>query len=239
MRIQLIYTDPSSQTALRPVLETPIAIGSAFSEMPNLLAGDRVSRITLNHPRIAPYHLLLVISQRRLQAIDQNTSAGILVNGQPQQMVYLNEGDRLQVGPCEIQVRIIDPTTTAPTESVSIPANSPSFEASITTAPRQPSPHRLARVSTEGCERRVGFLFPRRCGRLSPAGCSHCDNGRIPDEPYFYWAEERSLYPNYGNYAARGWGHRAYPGAEVDFTEADAASLERLGEDFEQDMGAS
>ena len=246
MRIQLLYTDPSSQTPLRPVLEVPVAVGSSFGDMPNLLGGDRVSRITLGHAQIAPYHVLLTIAQGRLQAVDQDSPAGIRVNGQSQKIAYLNEGDRLQVGPCEMQIRIIDPTTPTPAEATpeaTAPTSLPPFE---NTAPASPPPPPATPPSLDpvpsvggGCDRRIGFLFPRRCGRLSPTGCPHCQGGRRSEEPYFTYNRERNFYPDYGDYTTVSWGNRGYADAEVDFTEADAASLELLGDDFEQDMGAS
>ncbi|MGF1524999.1 MAG: hypothetical protein ACFBSF_21950 [Leptolyngbyaceae cyanobacterium] len=75
---------------------------------------------------------------------------------------------------------------------------------------------------------------------MSPVGCPHCDGGRNVEEPYFaYTGERSSRYPGYGDYTTLSWVNRGYSDAEVDFTKADAASLELLGDDFEQDMGAS
>ncbi|MEL6383269.1 MAG: hypothetical protein AAFQ89_12625, partial [Cyanobacteria bacterium J06626_18] len=148
-----------------------------------------------------------------------------------------------QVGPCEIQIRIIDPTTASSGGGTVAPATLPSIERAAPPSPRPMAPTMPPRISVSsggsGCDRRIGFLFPRRCGRLSSAGCPHCDDGRVAEEPYFTYSHERSLYPDYGNYAALSWGNRGYSDADVDFTEADAASLELLGDDFEQDMGAS
>lgn len=240
MQIQLSYLDPSTQPSLRPRLEPPVAIGSSFTTMPNILEGNRVSRITLKHPQIDPYHLLLVEVAGQLHCRAQGATAGIRLNGALISQGIVQSGDRLQVGPCEILVtfapeaatsgadpEVLDPFRAVPFVDVAQPTPTP---------PRPtPSP---TQTPQEGCDRRVGFLLPRRCGRPSPVGCPYCHNGQLQDDPFFRYSE-RSLHPDYGNYRAGYWGSGTYNGDDVDFTEADAASLETLGVDFEQDMGAS
>ena len=98
------------------------------------------------------------------------------------------------------------------------------------------------------CNRQVGFLFKRRCGRTSTAGCSHCQNGRSQDDPFFY--DYDTYYPGYGRYNRGYWGHSYYRDRHryyydsdrrsTDFTEADGESFEQEGDqDYEMDLDAS
>ncbi len=79
------------------------------------------------------------------------------------------------------------------------------------------------------CPRRIGFLFPHPCDRVSPIGCPDCDNGQLAD-PYAQ-REDRGAYSDYDQYDSAQWG---------DFTEADGENLVTPEEDeFEVDAGAS
>lgn len=96
--------------------------------------------------------------------------------------------------------------------------------------------------SAWACPRRIGFLFPHPCGRLSPIGCPECGNGQIAD-PY---AErtDRGAYNDYDSYNEAEWQEayaaEAAAGEPADFTEADGENLVRPEEDeFENDLGAS
>lgn len=72
------------------------------------------------------------------------------------------------------------------------------------------------------CQRRIGFLFPHECGKLSPVGCRDCDNGRLNDP--FGERTDRYGYIGYDDY---------------DFTEADGETLVKSKKRFEDDMTAS
>lgn len=89
------------------------------------------------------------------------------------------------------------------------------------------------------CQRLVGFLIPRRCQRIDRSQCPHCNGGEIDNEPYFL-VQERTLYPDFGDYRS-GWGSEYYEGEvlALEFTDADAVSLETEQTDFETDLGAS
>ena len=97
------------------------------------------------------------------------------------------------------------------------------------------------------CPRRIGFLFPHACERLSPAGCPDCNNGSIND-PYRE-RSDRGGYMNddfddYSSSETSGWpafggGDSGGAGASMDFTEADGASLTNPDRDFEDDLSAS
>ena len=99
------------------------------------------------------------------------------------------------------------------------------------------------------CDRKVGFLFKRRCGRTTTAGCPDCQNGRLPPDHDLY-QDDYSLYPGFGNYGRNYWGYHYYTNADryyydpnsrrVDFTEADAASFEEESDqDYEMTLDAS
>lgn len=98
-----------------------------------------------------------------------------------------------------------------------------------------------ATTSNQECDRMVGFLFKRRCGRTDRTDCPHCHPAYQQDYAY---------YSGYGDYHSGSWGSSYYHNRDcyyynpetdnVDFTEADAMSLENEYDgDFEQNMGAS
>lgn len=99
--------------------------------------------------------------------------------------------------------------------------------------------------SGNGCDRIVGFLFKRRCGRIDRTNCPYCQGGQVVQDPYMY---DYNYYPDYGRYES--W-ERSYSYQqdvsdsgtyqnEVDFTEGDAVAFEtEMDQDFEQDFGAS
>ncbi|MBD2167596.1 FHA domain-containing protein [Calothrix membranacea FACHB-236] len=202
MQIQLSWIDPNSEERREPLLETPVAIGKTFAEMPQQIDEQRVSRITIQDDLIADYHTLIDWQNQELIITDQNTSNGIKINGVQVTGGMLTSGDRITIGACEIVV---------------------SFAA-----------------TAWECDRMVGFLFKRRCGRTDRTGCSYCEQSYEDD--YAYYSE-------YGNYRS-GWGRDYYDDrdrysydpetGDVDFTEADAVSLEAQRDaEFETDMGAS
>jgi len=95
----------------------------------------------------------------------------------------------------------------------------------------------------EPCRALVGFLFKRRCGRLSRVGCAYCNGVALDSEtnlwdpvrdPFF---TDRMLYPDFQNYT---WWTSDNPTA-VDFVDADGATLLNDDDDFdfEKDLEAS
>jgi FHA domain len=202
LQIQLSWIDPNSEERREPLLETPVAIGRLFSEMPQQIDEQRVSRITIQDDLIADYHALIDWQNQELIITDQNTSSGVKINGVQITGGILTDGDRITIGACEIVVHF---TATA-------------WE----------------------CDRMVGFLFKRRCGRTDRTGCADCEQS---------YENDYAFYSEYGNYHS-GWGRDYYDDRDrysydpetgnVDFTEADAVSLEAQRDaDFESDMGAS
>lgn len=203
MQIQLYWIDPNTGERRQPLLETPVAIGREFSQMPQQSNTERVSRVVIQDNLIADYHALIDWQNQELIIIDQNTSSGIKINGVQVTNGSLKDGDRLQIGLCEI---ILNFTNT-----------------------------------TGECDRMVGFLFKRRCGRTDKTGCPHCNES---------YSEEYAYYGEYGNYRSGNWGDNYYENrasycydpetGNVDFTEADSVSLDQESDaDFERNMGAS
>ncbi|MEB3147496.1 MAG: FHA domain-containing protein [Sphaerospermopsis sp.] len=201
MQIQLTWIDPNTGDRRTPLLETPVAIGRQFSTMPPQIDEKRVSRIVIEDDLIADYHTLIDWQNQELTIIDQNTSNGIKINDVQLTHGILKNGDRIQIGSCEIIINY---------ESV-----------------------------TWECDRMIGFLFKRRCGRTDKTNCPDCNQSYENDYAY---------YPEYGSY--RSWGSSYYYNRDnysynpetgnVDFTEADAISLEdERDTDFERNMGAS
>jgi hypothetical protein len=75
------------------------------------------------------------------------------------------------------------------------------------------------------CPRRVGFLFPHPCTRVTPEGCPDCQNGQINDP---YRQRDRYYYSDYDTYDYSLTGYAL--GSLADrldprFTEADGESL--------------
>ncbi len=106
------------------------------------------------------------------------------------------------------------------------------------------------------CMKRVGFLFPHPCERLSPDGCADCRNGSVND-PWASRTDRRGYTDDYVGFNDFGsdqpdvasdapvfsGGDSGGGGASsdfgTDFTEADGASLASSGESFENDLSAS
>ena len=196
MQLQLTWTDPNTGNHREPLLETPVAIGQEFSQMPATINGMRVSRIVIQDALIADYHALIVWQNQELVIIAQNSISPIKINGTQLTQASLHNGDRIEIGNCEILVKLITTTT--------------------------------------GCDRMVGFLFKRRCGRTDNTNCPDCNQSYDHDYDY---------YPSYGSYRSSYWdrsyNYQSY-NRNVDFTEADGVSLENESDaDFESDMGAS
>jgi hypothetical protein len=198
LQIQLSWIDPNTEEEERrePLLETPVAIGRAFQEMPQQMNGQRVSRVTIADDLIADYHALIDWENQELIITNKNSSSGIKINGVEVNTGILQDGDRIEIGACEIVVKFT--------------------------------------ITAWECDRMVGFLFKRRCGRTDKTGCPDCDQTYEDDYAY---------YPRYSSYRS-GWGsdyyHDEYETSNVDFTDADSVSLEDDRDaDFESNMGAS
>jgi hypothetical protein len=97
------------------------------------------------------------------------------------------------------------------------------------------------------CERMVGFLFKRRCGRTDRTNCTYCCDGNNNDDPYYY---DYAYYGQYNSYSSGNGGsdeselhecscENNSEAENIDFTEADSVFLEEADCGFELDMGAS
>lgn len=202
MQIQLSWIDPNTEERREPLFTTPVAIGKKFEEMPAEINGKLVSRVVIADDLVAGYHVLITGENQRLMVISQDPNMVMQINGLQKSNGSLKDGDRLQVGSCEIVVNL---------------------------------------ASSNVCDRMVGFLFKRRCDRTDQTDCPHCDQS---------YEEDYAFYADYGSYRSGGWGNNYYDQRDyyfydpytgnVNFTEADAVSLEREGDgNFEYDMGAS
>jgi hypothetical protein len=98
------------------------------------------------------------------------------------------------------------------------------------------------------CTKRVGFLFPHPCERLTPVGCPDCQNGQIQDpyrsrsDRYGYSETDYDTYDTAEAGAlgfAFGGGDSGGGGASADFSEADGESLTTADDGFEDDLSAS
>jgi FHA domain len=160
--IQLSFTDPNTGDRREPRLETPVAIGKEFDTMPSENNGNRVSRVVIQDGQIADYHALIYCQNQELTIVDQNTTTGIYINGVQVSNSKLQNGDRIQIGLCEILVNFLSQSN-----------------------------------ANWECDRMVGFLFKRRCGRTDTIGCPDCNVS------YDY---DYSYYEGFGNYRSGHWG---------------------------------
>jgi hypothetical protein len=85
------------------------------------------------------------------------------------------------------------------------------------------------------CPRRVGFLFPHACDRLTPEGCPDCNGGQVNDP--FAQRTDRDNYTEYEDYRSVG-PFGVYRG-QNDFTEADGETLVRRRRTYEDDLKKS
>ncbi|YAF97339.1 MAG: FHA domain-containing protein [Nodularia sp. CChRGM 3473] len=107
MQIQLSWIDPNTEECREPLLETPVAIGRNFQQMPQESNGERVSRVVIQDDLVADYHALIDWQNQELMIIAQNTNSGIKINGLQVSNRSLKDGDRIQIGSCEIVVNLV------------------------------------------------------------------------------------------------------------------------------------
>jgi hypothetical protein len=218
LQFQLIRTNLATGDSQTSIVDTPVALGREIALMPGMYEGDRVTRIVLADDQVADYHALIVEQEGELRVTDQSQGRGLRVNGVVMSESSLQEGDRVQIGAYDLQIQL-----------------------QLAAAGVNSEPSSASQFNDQGeCDRMVGFLFKRRCGRTSQVGCPYCHDGQVNEDPYFY---ERSYYSGYGTYDRGYWGSTYYYSSgtrNVDFTDADSASFEReMDTDYERDMGAS
>jgi pSer/pThr/pTyr-binding forkhead associated (FHA) protein len=134
MQISLTWEDPATGERRSPVLNTPIAIGREFAQLPSKIADRRVSRIQLNDEQISRFHVLLDEENGLLLVTDNQSSNGIEINGSKQLRGYLTAGDRLTIGSYVLTVLkvasatnsskiLFNPVTNVPDPYVTRPGN--------------------------------------------------------------------------------------------------------------------
>jgi len=90
------------------------------------------------------------------------------------------------------------------------------------------------------CPKRIGFLFPHPCNRLTPEGCPDCQNGEVAD-PYVR-RTDRYYYTSYDYYddSLTGYALESLAGdMDTRFSEADGESLVTPDDSFEDDLTSS
>jgi pSer/pThr/pTyr-binding forkhead associated (FHA) protein len=113
MQISLTWEDPNSGQRRAPVLNTPIALGREFSQLPIEIAGRRVSRIQLEDGEISRYHALIDEENGQLFITDQNSSNGLRVNDETRLRHLLAPNDRLQLGSYTITLSQFGPPSSS------------------------------------------------------------------------------------------------------------------------------
>ncbi len=134
MQISLTWEDPATGERRSPVLNTPIAIGREFSQLPSQIADRRVSRIQFNDGQISRFHVLFDEENGLLLVTDQQSSNGIEINGVKQLRGYLKAGDRLGIGSYVVTILAVgeasnsskilfNPVTNVPDPYITRPGN--------------------------------------------------------------------------------------------------------------------
>ncbi len=216
MQIQLSWIDPATGKRSQPLLKTPIALGRKFTLMPQILEGERVSRVVLANDQVSDYHALIEFQDGEVLVFDQNSVTGTRINGSQLPSSELRNGDRLQIGPYDIRVSF-----TAATSST---VDSGKCNRMVGFLFRRRC-DRTSRIGCPYCGSSEVDNAPYFYQEYSYyPGYGNYDSGSWGYE-YYYERDRYSYNPETGN---------------VDFTEADNPSLEmEADEDFELDMGAS
>jgi hypothetical protein len=213
--------DPDTRELQESILETPIAIGSDAAQLPENFGTRSMAHLVVTGAQVAGFHALITEANQRLTVTEQGNNC-IWVNAVPTPNTALQDGDTLRVGEVNLQVQT----------NFALGGDAAGMAAGL---------------GEGGCDRQIGFLIKRRCGRTSAVGCNYCDNGRRTTDPYY---DDYAGYPGYGRYDSGYWGHSYYydrdryyydPNRDnVDFTDADNASLgDERDVDYEEAMGAS
>ncbi len=184
MQIQLSWIDSATGEYRQPKMETPLAMGREFAQMPSSLDGNRVYRIVLLDDSVSDYHALIDFQAGELRVIDQNSANGTCINGERLSICALKDGDRLQIGSSDIQINF-----TAPEREVEAVEN------------------------VWKCDRNIGFLIRRQCNRTSRVDCPYCESeSAVNNYPFFY--AEHSYYPSYGRYKGSNWDRADFTDAD-------------------------
>ncbi|NJM99957.1 MAG: FHA domain-containing protein, partial [Phormidesmis sp. RL_2_1] len=210
MRLQLTWEDVNTGQVRSPTLETPIAFGREFAAMPTAMKGISIRRMVLNSDQVDDFHALLIERNGQLMISDRQAGRVTKINGvalQPQAVQFVNDGDRITIGPFEIALTIlaanravaseektaenpeINPEINPETSPETNPETVPKINPDLVTAPAEAAAREEAvpafQTSGNGfgadgrCHRKVGFLFKRRCDRTTPEGCPDCRNGQV------------------------------------------------------------
>lgn len=235
--ITLQWQDPETGILQQPCLTLPVAFGAEYVQMPGMLQDQVVARRVLKAAQVAPFHCLLKAENPGVLLIDYS-SGQTRVNGQGVQRRSLQPGDLIQMGTETVRVTAIAAEGASPPEPPE-PLPPESVGAVMAAA--------AAAAQLGECDRLVGFLFKRRCGRLDPTGCPDCQGGRYRADPNYdpYYDDYAYYHRGFGNYGRGLWGHQYYvnrshysynaQSRSAEFTEADAAAFETEADtDFDQ-----
>ena len=139
MRVQLTWSDPNTQQVRSPTLETPIAFGREFGDMPSAMKNKAVRRMVLADEQVAPFHAIMAEAKDSLAIMNREESKQTLVNGQAAEMQRVKDGDRVTIGPFEITVAILS-SQAAPDKVDPFAGMAPTPAAPVSSAPVAPAP---------------------------------------------------------------------------------------------------
>ena len=150
MRVQLTWTDPNTQQVRSPTLETPIAFGREFGDMPSAMKNKAVRRMVLASEQVAPFHAIMAEAKGQLAISNRQDDCQTLVNGNAAPFQRVKDGDRITIGPFEIVVAVLSASSPTaqedPFAGMAMPAATPAPPpaAPVVSQPVAPAPPSVA-----------------------------------------------------------------------------------------------
>jgi len=123
--ITLRWEDQTTGEQYQQTCLLPVVVGRELLRLPRMWDGLPTTPLLLEGLQVSRYHLAIACENQQIYAIDQNSTAGTLLNGCKIYKSPLQSGDVLQIGGYEIAVILPSAATqviTPPTQLVSTTA---------------------------------------------------------------------------------------------------------------------
>jgi len=116
--IQLSWDDPDTGELKESVHPVPVALGRDFSQLPETVGDQNVSRIVLDNKQVSRFHALLTSGTNRQLLVVDRSANGSFLNGRRvhQSSQPLSGRDTLRIGPYKILVTQMSEGDTEATE---------------------------------------------------------------------------------------------------------------------------
>ncbi len=116
--IQLSWDDPDTGEQKELVQAVPVALGRDFSQLPETVGDQQVSRIVLDNKQVSRFHALITSGANRQLLVVDRSANGSFLNGRRvhQTSQPLGGRDTLRIGPYKILVAQMSEGDTEATE---------------------------------------------------------------------------------------------------------------------------